>query len=86
MIRKEQGWLVCCYDSGMPGSLKLESPWDEVKERLKEVNTSLTDEDLVYQPGEERILLERLSRKMNRGEEDIRKWIESVSANKGKAS
>ena len=79
-------WLVCCCNSVMPVTLKLEAPWDEVKEKLKEVNTSLTDEDLAYQPGQEKVLLERLSGKMNRGEEDIRKWIESVSANKGKAS
>lgn len=84
--RKEQGWLACCCILNMTGTLKLEAPWDEVKEKLKEINTNLTDEDLAYQPGQERILLERLSRKMNRGEEDIRKWIESVSANKGKAS
>lgn len=70
----------------MPVSLKLEAPWEEVKEKLKEINTGLTDEDLVYQPGQEKKLLERLSGIMNRDEEYIRKWIESVSANKGKAS
>ena len=70
----------------MPILLHLEAPWEEVKERLKEVNTDLTDEDLRYEPGREKILLEKLSRKMHRSEEEIRKWIESVSANKGKAS
>ena len=34
--------------------LKLESPWEEVKEQLKEVNNALTDEDLEYEPGQER--------------------------------
>ena len=28
--------------------LNLQSPWDEVKEKLKEANTDLTDEDLEY--------------------------------------
>lgn len=67
-------------------SFKLEAPWDEVKEQLKEVNVELTDEDLVYIPGKEKDLLERLSKKMNRDIWDIKKWIESVSFNEGKAS
>ena len=66
--------------------LKLEAPWAEVKEQLKEVNTDLTDEDLVCGPGETDVLLQRLSRKMGRPPEEIRAWIESVSHTKGKAS
>jgi len=66
--------------------LHLEAPWSEVKERLKEINTDLTDEDLQYKPGEEDALLERLSAIMHRPKENIRELIESVSANKGKAS
>ena len=66
--------------------LHLEAPWAEVKERLKEINTDLTDEDLQYKPGEEDALLERLSAIMHRPKESIRELIESVSANKGKAS
>ena len=70
----------------MDSQLKLEASWDEVKERLKEINYELTDEDLVYQPGKALPLLERLSKKMNRTPDEIRKWIESVSHNEGKAS
>jgi uncharacterized protein YjbJ (UPF0337 family) len=66
--------------------LKLEAPWDEVKEKLKEVNYDLTDEDLAYQPGQEEQLLKRLAKKMNRSSDEIRGWIESVSFTKGKAS
>jgi hypothetical protein len=66
--------------------LKLEAPWPEVKERLKEVNTELTDEDLAYTPGQEKQLLDRLSRIMQKDPESIKAWIESVSYNKGKAS
>jgi hypothetical protein len=66
--------------------LKLEAPWAEVKEMLKEVNTDLTDDDLVYQPGQEQVLLERLAKKMKRSPDEVKTWIESVSHNKGMAS
>lgn len=62
--------------------LKLETPWETVKEKLKEINYELTDEDLVYTPGEESLLLERLASRMGRTIPDIKAWIESVSANK----
>ena len=37
-------------------SLKLEAPWDEVKEMLEEINVNLTDEDLRYEKGKEKDL------------------------------
>jgi len=70
----------------MPATLKLEAPWPEVKEMLKEINIDLTDEDLYYIPGKEQDLLNRLSSKLNKTPEDTKAWIESVSFNKGKAS
>lgn len=66
--------------------LKLEAPWPEVRERLKEVESELTNEDLEYTPGQEKELLERLAKKMNRDVPAIKAWIESVSFNKSKAS
>jgi uncharacterized protein YjbJ (UPF0337 family) len=65
--------------------LRLATPWDEVREKLKETNINLTDEDLAYQPGKEDELLERLQQKINKPKDEIRKLIESVSANSGKA-
>ena len=66
--------------------LKLEAPWPEVKEKLKEVNADLTDEDLRFDPANAGALLKHLAGKMNRTPEEIKGWIESVSSNKGKAS
>ena len=66
--------------------LKLEAPWDEVKEMLQEINTDLTDDDLRYEEGKEKQLLERLSRKLHKGIPEVKGWIESVSHNKGLAS
>ena len=79
-------WRICCASFTMDSRLKLEAPWEEVKEKLKEVNVNLTDDDLNYTPGKEKVLLDRLATKMKRTPEEVRIWIESVSSNKGKAS
>ena len=65
--------------------LKIEAPWEEVKDMLKEINTDLTDEDLYYEKGKETELLERLSRKTDMSVPEVKGWIESVSHNKGLA-
>jgi len=65
--------------------LKLEAPWDEVKEMLKEINLDLTDDDLIYEKGKEKELLERVSRKLGKSVPDTKGWIESVSHNRGLA-
>ncbi len=81
-------WLETCSFSVMAkqDTLKLMAPWAEVKEKMKESNIELTDEDLVYEPGQEEDLLKHLERKMGRSRGEIRSWIESLSSNKGKAS
>jgi len=66
--------------------LKLEAPWEEVKEKMKENNINLTDEDLVYEPGKEEELLTRLATKMNRTPQQVKDLVESISYNKGLAS
>jgi uncharacterized protein YjbJ (UPF0337 family) len=65
--------------------LKLKAPWDQVKERLKESDVYLTDEDLAYTDGQEDELLERLQAKMGKDKADIRAFIESISANEDAA-
>ena len=69
----------------MDYELKLEAPWPEVKDMIQEINMDLTDEDLKYEKGKEKELLERLSRKLNKSIADVKGWIESVSHNKGLA-
>ena len=67
-------------------SLQLQSPWDDVKEKIKEINVEITDEDLFLEYGHEDVLYERLGRKMGMEKENVKGWIESVSGNLGKAS
>ena len=62
--------------------LKLEAPWEEVKERMKDNDINLTDADLEYIPGREEDLLRRLEKVMNRPRHEIIAYIESISANK----
>lgn len=66
--------------------LHLHAPWDEVKEKLKENDYRITDEDLEYKEGKEDILLEKLANKLHRTKEEVRVLIESISSNKGKAA
>lgn len=61
--------------------LHLKMPWDEVKDRIKENNIELTDEDLDLQPGKENEMLKKLELKMHKTREEIKRWIESISSN-----
>jgi len=69
----------------MSTPLKLEQPWAQVKEKIKEIKPELGDEDLEYSEGNADELLNRLAAKMDRTPEEVRGWVESVSFNKGKA-
>jgi hypothetical protein len=69
----------------MHNRLNLKTSWDEVKERLKENDMELSDEDLEYEPGKEDELLKRLEAKLNKSPEQLKQYIESISANKPKA-
>jgi hypothetical protein len=70
----------------MEPTLNLQSPWEEVKDLIKEHDLSLTDADLEYQPGQEDELLTRLSKKMKKDKQAVREYIESLSSNSGRAS
>ena len=61
--------------------LKLQAPWEQVKERLKENDVHLSDEDLDFRPGEEDELLERLRGKLGKSKDEVKAYIESISAN-----
>jgi hypothetical protein len=62
--------------------LKLRSSWDEVKEKIKEINLEITDSDLDVHPVNEDEVIERLSKKLHKSAEEVKAWIESVSENK----
>ncbi|NML19888.1 general stress protein CsbD [Pseudoflavitalea sp. G-6-1-2] len=66
--------------------LNIGASWEEVKEKIKERNVQLTDEDLQYEPGKEDALLQRLSAKMHRSVEEVKNYIESISHNNDAAA
>ncbi len=66
-------------------TLKLGSPWKEVRERIKEADLTLTDADLEYKPGQDQELLEHLAKKLNKPAVDVKGWIESLSTNTAQA-
>jgi hypothetical protein len=61
--------------------LKLKIPWEDVKEKMKENDLWLTDEDLEYSPGKEEELLKRLEKKMNKSREQVIAYVESIASN-----
>jgi len=61
--------------------LRLKAPWEIVKERMKENDINLTDEDLEYIPGKEEEIIQRLEKIMNRSREQVIAYIESISSN-----
>ncbi len=63
----------------MDYDLKLSAPWDEVKERIKEAEINITDEDLAYKPGQEEALLKRIADKLGKDVQHAKDWVESVS-------
>lgn len=65
--------------------LKLEAPWEEVKEHMKENDIRLTEADLEYKPGKEEELLQRLEKIMSKPRSEIIAYIESISSNKDMA-
>ena len=75
------GAIIAYYKKWEILILSLLAPWPEVKELLKEVNSELSGEDLIYEPEKGEELIQRLSVKMGRTKEHIKAWIESVSAN-----
>ena len=61
--------------------LRLQAPWETVKEKMKENDINLTDADLEYEPGNEEELLQRLEKIMNKPRPQIIAYIESISDN-----
>lgn len=69
----------------MPLPFKLSIGWEEVKEKMRENNADISEEDLYYEPGKEEQLLFRLQQKMNMTREEVIGYVESISCNSDKA-
>ena len=55
---------------------KIKGSWNLMKGKLKEEYAELTDDDLLYQEGQEDQLLGIIQRKTGRTKEQIKDWID----------
>lgn len=59
-------------------TLKLKGTWNEVKGKIKQQYTDLTDTDLVYEEGKEDELIGKLQKKTGKTKEQVIDWIENL--------
>ena len=55
---------------------KVKGNWNIIKGKLKEEYTELTDDDLLYQEGQEDELLGRIQKKTGKTKEEVKSWID----------
>jgi uncharacterized protein YjbJ (UPF0337 family) len=58
--------------------LKLTGTWNEVKGKIKQQYSHLTDDDLLFEEGKDEELLGKLQQKTGKTKEDVKSWIESL--------
>ena len=62
----------------MTTKLQVRGSWNEVKGKLKQKYSQLTDDDLSFAEGKEDELLGRLQRRLGKSKEDLRAEIEKL--------
>lgn len=61
----------------MVNKTTLKGNWNVVKGKLKEVYGQLTDDDLVYEEGQEDELYGRIQRRIGKGKDEVKRMIDS---------
>ncbi|HEY1165805.1 MAG TPA: CsbD family protein [Chitinophaga sp.] len=59
-------------------TLQIKGKWNEIKGRLKKQYADLTDDDLLYQEGEEDRLIGKLQQKLGKSRDEVIKMLRSV--------
>ena len=59
-------------------SLKIKGNWNEMKGKIKQKYSNLTDDDLLYQEGKEDELYGRLQKKTGQTKESLKSWIDGL--------
>lgn len=57
---------------------KLKGNWNEIKGKMKQEYSELTDDDLMYQEGKEDELLGNIQKKTGKGKEEVKSFIDSL--------
>lgn len=59
-------------------NLALKGKWNEVKGKLKQKYSNLTDDDLTFAEGKEDELIGRLQQKLGKEKEEVRRMLETI--------
>lgn len=58
--------------------LKLKGNWNELKGKIKQQYAELTDDDLLYEEGQDEELMGRIQKKTGKTKEELAKWIDEL--------
>jgi uncharacterized protein YjbJ (UPF0337 family) len=58
--------------------LQIKGSWTELKGKIKKAYGDLTDDDLIYQEGQDDELLGKLQQKTGKGRDELVKWLNSL--------
>jgi uncharacterized protein YjbJ (UPF0337 family) len=58
--------------------LKLTGNWNDIKGKIKKQYAQLTDDDLLYEEGDDDQLLGKLQEKLGKTKQEVKDWIESL--------
>jgi uncharacterized protein YjbJ (UPF0337 family) len=58
--------------------LKLNGTWNDTKGKIKKQYAQLTDDDLLYEEGDDDQLLGKLQKKIGKTKQEVKDWIESL--------
>ncbi|MBK1438410.1 CsbD family protein [Parapedobacter sp. ISTM3] len=59
-------------------NLKLKGNWNELKGKVKQQYADLTDDDLLYEEGQEDELIGRLQKKTGKARDEVVNWLNSL--------
>jgi uncharacterized protein YjbJ (UPF0337 family) len=58
--------------------LKLNGTWNDTKGKIKKQYAQLTEDDLLYEEGDDDQLLGKLQKKLGKTKQEVKDWIESL--------
>ena len=58
--------------------LKLKGAWNQIKGKVKQSYADLTDDDLLYEEGQEDELIGRLQSKIGKSRDEVVKWLNDL--------
>ncbi|SFW51143.1 MULTISPECIES: CsbD family protein [Chitinophaga] len=59
-------------------TLQIKGAWNEIKGKIKQQYADLTDDDLLYEEGQEDRLIGKIQQKLGKSREEVIKMLKSV--------